>query len=124
MRPGGGKAVTYFDADAADAGLPAAHVGQQNVLGLEVAVDDPLAVQDAHGGCNLLQEDPQGVFSQGPLGWWGGRGETTTLPKMHCHVALRCPRWSYICSSMYNVKLFQLFIKSGLIVLVITANNN
>lgn len=60
--------VTYFDADAVDAGLLAARVRQQDVLRLEVAVDDPFAVEDAHSRRYLLEEHSQRVFSQGPLG--------------------------------------------------------
>lgn len=49
-----GESVTNLDAYAVDAGLLAARVGQQDVLRFEVSVNDPLAVEDAHGGCNLL----------------------------------------------------------------------
>lgn len=58
---------TYFDADAADAGFAAAGVGQQDVLGFQVPVDDAFAVQDPHGCCNLLQEHSDGVLTQSPL---------------------------------------------------------
>lgn len=60
-------AVTYFDANATDGGLLAAHIRQQDILGLQVTVDDSFAVEDAHGGSNLLKENPQCFFSQGPL---------------------------------------------------------
>lgn len=60
---------TYFDAYATDAGFPAAGVGQQDVLGFEVPVDDAFAVQDPHGCCNLLQEHSDGVLTQSPLSW-------------------------------------------------------
>lgn len=49
-----GLYVTYFDADAVQAGLLAPHVGQQDVLRLEIPVDDALAVEDAHGGGDVL----------------------------------------------------------------------
>ena len=65
--------ITDLDSDAADARPLASHIGEQNVLGLEVAVDDALAVEDAHGGGDLLQEDPQRVLAQGSLGWGGDR---------------------------------------------------
>lgn len=58
---------TYFDAYATDAGFAAAGVGQEDVLGFEVPVDDAFAVQDAHGCCNLLQEHSDGVLTQSPL---------------------------------------------------------
>lgn len=48
------ESVTNLDAYAADAGLLAARVGQQDVLRFEVSVNDPLAVEDAHSCCNLL----------------------------------------------------------------------
>lgn len=60
--------VTNLDAYATDAGFLAACVGQQNVLRFEVSVNDPLAVEDAHGCRNLLQKDPQCVLSQRALG--------------------------------------------------------
>lgn len=59
--------VTYFDANAADVGLLAAHVGKQDILGLQVTVDDSFAVEDAHSSSNLLEENPQSFFSQSPL---------------------------------------------------------
>lgn len=48
------SSVTNLDAYAADAGFLAACVGQQNVLRFEVSVNDPLAVEDAHGCGDLL----------------------------------------------------------------------
>lgn len=60
--------LTYFDADAADVGLLAASVRQQDVLRLQVAVDDSFAVEDAHGRSYLLEEDSQRVLPQRPLG--------------------------------------------------------
>lgn len=59
--------ITYFDADATDVGLLATSIRQQDVLGLQVTVDDSFAVEDAHGGSDLLEENPQCVFSQRPL---------------------------------------------------------
>lgn len=65
------RKCTYFDADATDTGFPPAGIGQQDVLGFEVPVDDAFAVQDAHGCCNLLQEHSDGVLTQSPLSWEG-----------------------------------------------------
>lgn len=59
--------VTYFDANAADVGLLAPSVRQQDVLGLQVAVDDAFAVEDAHGCGDLLEENSQRVLPQRPL---------------------------------------------------------
>lgn len=59
--------LTYFDADAANVGLLATCVRQQNVLGLQISVDDAFAVEDAHGSSDLLEEDPQRVLSERPL---------------------------------------------------------
>ena len=71
---------TYFDAGATDAGLLAAHIGEQDVLRLEVAVDDSFAVEDAHGGRYLLQEHPQRVLSQRPLGCRSEERSNTSQP--------------------------------------------
>lgn len=38
-------------------------------------MDDALAVKDTHGGGDLLQEDPQGVFTQRALGFSGREEE-------------------------------------------------
>ena len=48
------------------AGLAA--VCQEDVLGLEVAVDDALAVHGHHGARQLPQEPLDGVLAQSPLG--------------------------------------------------------
>lgn len=61
------RKFTYFDAYATDTGFPTAGVGQENVLGFEIPVDDAFAVQDAHGCCNLLQEHSDGVLTESPL---------------------------------------------------------
>lgn len=39
-------------------------VGQQDVLGFQVSVDDSFGLEDAHGPCDLQQEDPDGVLAQ------------------------------------------------------------
>lgn len=59
--------LTYFDANAADVGLLASGVGQQDVLRFQVAVDDAFAVEDAHGSGDLLEENSQRVLSQRPF---------------------------------------------------------
>ena len=46
-------------------GLAPRWVGQQDVLGLQVPVDDALAVEHLHGACDLLQEHADGVLTQG-----------------------------------------------------------
>lgn len=61
--------ITNFNADATDAGFLAAGVGQEDVLGFEVSVDDTLAIKDTHGGCYLLEKHPQGVLPQNTLSW-------------------------------------------------------
>lgn len=61
--------ITNFNADATDAGFLAASVGQEDVLGFEVSVDDTLAVEDTHGCCYLLEKHPQGVLPQSALSW-------------------------------------------------------
>lgn len=61
--------ITNFNANATDAGFLAAGVGQEDVLGFEVSVDDTLAIENTHGCCYLLKEDPQGVLSQSALSW-------------------------------------------------------
>ena len=58
---------TYFDADATDVGPLTARVRQQDVLWFQVTVDDSFAAEDAHSRSNLLEENPQGVFSQSPF---------------------------------------------------------
>lgn len=55
--------------------LASCWVGQQNVLGLEVPVNDPFGLEDPHGPCNLLQEDPNGVFTQRAFGCRAMTGE-------------------------------------------------
>lgn len=67
IHPGQRTFCTYFDANAADVGLLASSVRQQDVLGLQVAVDDAFAVEDAHGGGDLLEENPQRVLPQRPF---------------------------------------------------------
>lgn len=59
--------LTDFDANAADVGLLASGVRQQDVLRFQVAVDDAFAVEDAHGSSDLLEENSQRVLSQRPF---------------------------------------------------------
>ena len=66
--PGPGRRLTDLDPDVAGGGPAPARVGQQEVLGLQVAVDDALAVQEPHGARDLLQEEPDGVLAQRPHG--------------------------------------------------------
>lgn len=68
-RPG----LTNLDADVVGVGAAPTGIGQQDVLGLQVSVDDALAVQKPHGPCDLLQEEPDGVLAECPHGC----GETT-----------------------------------------------
>lgn len=65
----GAYLVTNFNANATDAGFLPARVGQEDVLGFEVSVDDTLAVEDTHGCCYLLEKDPQSVLPQSALSW-------------------------------------------------------
>jgi hypothetical protein len=46
--------LTNLDSDVAGVGPAAPRVGQQDVLGLQVPVDDALAVQQPHGASDLL----------------------------------------------------------------------
>ena len=64
---------TYLDADVAGAGPAAGVVGQQDVLWLQVSVDDAFASEHAHSPRNLLQEDANGVLSEGALRYRGER---------------------------------------------------
>lgn len=66
--PAASPGLTDLDADVVGVGAAPAGVGQQDVLGLQVAVDDALAVQQAHGARDLLQEEPDGVLAQRPHG--------------------------------------------------------
>lgn len=50
-------------------------VGEQNVLGFEVPVDYAFGLQDPHGPCNLLQENPNSVLTQRALGCRRTRGK-------------------------------------------------
>lgn len=63
-----GSGLTNLHTDVVRVGTAPAGVGQQDVLGLQVAMDDALAVQEPHGACNLLQEEPDGVLAQCPHG--------------------------------------------------------
>jgi len=60
--------VGDLDADVVRVGAAPPGVGQQDVLGLQVTVDDALAVQQVHGARDLLQEEPDGVLAQRPHG--------------------------------------------------------
>lgn len=66
---------TDLDAGVVEVRLASWWVGQQNVLGLEVPVDDPFGLEDPHGPCNLLQENPNSVLTQRAFGCRGTRGE-------------------------------------------------
>ena len=55
--------LTNLDPDIVGVGAAPAGVGQQDVLGLQVPVDDALAVQEPHGARDLLQEEPDGVLA-------------------------------------------------------------
>lgn len=55
--------LTNLDPDVVGVGAAPAGVGQQDVLGLQVPVDDALAVQEPHGARDLLQEEPDGVLA-------------------------------------------------------------
>lgn len=59
---------TNLDTDVVGVSTAAPRVGQQDVLGLQVSVDDAFAVQQPHGACDLLQEEPDGVLAQGAHG--------------------------------------------------------
>lgn len=62
---------TDLDAGVVEVRLASSWVGQQNVLGFEVPVNDAFGLEDPHGPCNLLQEDPNGVFTQCAFGCRG-----------------------------------------------------
>lgn len=55
--------LTNLDPDVVGVGAAPARIGQQDVLGLQVPVDDALAVEEPHGARNLLQEEPDGVLT-------------------------------------------------------------
>lgn len=55
--------LTNLDPDVVGVGAAPARIGQQDVLGLQVPVDDALAVEEPHGARNLLQEEPDGVLA-------------------------------------------------------------
>lgn len=55
--------LTNLDPDVVGVGATPARVGQQDVLGLQIPVDDALAVQEPHGARDLLQEEPDGVLT-------------------------------------------------------------
>ena len=61
------KCASLTDFEAGVAGTDAAAGGgaEQDVLGLQVPVDDALAVQDLHSPCDLLQEHADGVLTKG-----------------------------------------------------------
>lgn len=54
---------TYLDAGVVGVGLSACRMGQQDVLGFQVSVDDPFGLKDPHGPRDLLQEYSDGVFT-------------------------------------------------------------
>lgn len=63
-RPGG---RTDLDAGVVAVRLATRQVGQQDVLRFQVSVDDSFGLEDAHGPCDLLQENPNGVLAQCPF---------------------------------------------------------
>lgn len=77
--------ITNFNADATDAGFLAASVGQEDVLGFEVSVDDTLVVEDAHGCCDLLEKYPQGLLPQSALSWDNREAKLLRKPLPHKH---------------------------------------
>lgn len=60
--------LTNLHTDVVGVSAASTRIRQQNVLGLQVPMDDTLAVQQPHGASNLLQEEPDGVFTQGAHG--------------------------------------------------------
>lgn len=76
MQTGGATASlppTDLDAGVVEVGLAARGVRQQDVLGLQVAVDDPLGLQNPHGTGDLLQEHPDCVLAKRALGYECGK---------------------------------------------------
>lgn len=59
---------TDLDAGVVGVRLSARWVGEQNVLGFEVPMDYSFGLQDFHGPCNLLQENPNSVLTQCAFG--------------------------------------------------------
>lgn len=55
--------LTYLDTGIVGVGLSASRMGQQDVLGFQISVDDPFSLKDPHGPCDLLQEYSDGVFT-------------------------------------------------------------
>jgi len=55
--------LTYLDAGVVGVGLSACRMGQQDVLGFQVSVDDSFGLKDPHGPSDLLQEYSDGVFT-------------------------------------------------------------
>lgn len=66
---------TDLDAGVVGVRLASLRVGEQNVLGFQVPVDYAFGLQDPHGPCNLLQENPNGVLAQRAFGCGETRGE-------------------------------------------------
>ncbi len=62
---------TDLDAGVVGVRLASWWVGEQNVLGFKVPVDYAFSLQDPHGPCNLLQENPNSVLTQGAFGCRG-----------------------------------------------------
>lgn len=78
--------ITNFNSNATDAGFLAACVGQENVLGFEVTVDDTLVVENTHGCCDLHEEDPQCVLPQSTLSWNNkSNAAEKAIPPLHTH---------------------------------------
>lgn len=50
-------------------------VGEQNVLRFQVPVDYAFGLQDPHGPCNLLQENPDSILAQRAFGCGATRGK-------------------------------------------------
>lgn len=60
--------LTNLDSDVTGVGTATPGIGQQNVLGLQITMDDALAVQQLHSTSDLLQEQPDCIFTQGAHG--------------------------------------------------------
>lgn len=46
-------------------------------------MDDPLGVQDPHGGCNLMQKDSDGVFTESAFSWEKRRSINIQVSSAH-----------------------------------------
>ena len=66
---------TNLDAGVVGVRLASLWVREQDVLGFEVPVDYSLGLQDPHGPCNLLQENPDGILAQSSFGCRGNTNQ-------------------------------------------------